>query len=69
MLGLDNSLTNIFRNHEYQFNGQKFIDFTKLNMPQNVNIINGDIDGNKSFPVPGIANLILVNIKTTNQKK
>jgi hypothetical protein len=53
IFGLDNSPNNIFRNHEYQFNGKKFIDFTKLNMPQNINIINGDIAGNQSYPVPG----------------
>ena len=31
----------------------KEIDFIKLNMPQNVNIINADIPGNVTYLVPG----------------
>ena len=43
----------IFKNFEYEYKGKNYIDFIKLNMPQNVNIINGDIAGNVSYPVPG----------------
>ena len=53
IFGLDKSPNDIFSNYEYQYKGKNFIDFIKLNMPQNINIINGDIAGNKSFPVPG----------------
>lgn len=53
IFGLDKSPNDIFSNYEYQYKGKNFIDFIKLNMPQNINIINGDIEGNKSFPVPG----------------
>jgi hypothetical protein len=53
IFGLDKSPNDIFSNYEYQYKGKNFIDFIKLKMPQNINIINNDIKGNKSFPVPG----------------
>ena len=53
IFGLNKSPNDIFSNYEYKYKGKNFIDFIKLNMPQNINIINGDIAGNKSFPVPG----------------
>jgi hypothetical protein len=43
LFGLNKSATDIFRDYEYEYNGKKFIDFIKLNMPQNINIINGDL--------------------------
>ena len=53
IFGLDKGTNDIFTNHEYQYKGKNFIDFIGLNMPQNINIINGDLKGNKIFPVPG----------------
>ena len=53
LFGLNKDANDIFKNHEYQYKGRNHIDFLKLNMPQNVNIINGDIDGIRKFPVPG----------------
>lgn len=53
IFGLDKSPNDIFSNYEYQYKGKNFIDFIKLNMPQNINIINADIKGNQSYPVPG----------------
>ena len=53
IFGLDKSPNDIFSNYEYQYKGKNFIDFIKVKMPQNINIINNDIKGNKSFPVPG----------------
>jgi len=53
IFGLDKSQNDIFANYEYQYKGKNFIDFIGLNMPQNVNIINGDLPGNKMFPLPG----------------
>lgn len=53
IFGLDKSSGDIFANHEYEYKGKNFIDFIGLNMPQNINIINGDLNGEKSFPVPG----------------
>jgi hypothetical protein len=53
IFGLDKGQNDIFSNYEYQYKGKNFIDFIKLNMPQNVNIINGDVPGIKSYPVPG----------------
>ena len=51
---MKNEMSNfIFKNFEYQFKGKNYIDFIKLNMPQNVNIINGDIAGSISYPLPG----------------
>jgi len=53
IFGLDKSPNDIFSNYEYQYKGKNFIDFIKLNMPQNINIINGDIEGIRNYPVPG----------------
>lgn len=53
LFGLNKGPNDIFKNYEYQFKGKNYIDFIKLNMPQNVNIINGDIGGNVSYPIPG----------------
>jgi len=53
IFGLDKGSDDIFVNHEYQYKGKNFIDFIGLNMPQNINIINGDLKGEKKFPVPG----------------
>ena len=52
LFGLKES-NDIFQNFKYQYKGKNYIDFIKLNMPQNVNIINGDIAGNVSYPVQG----------------
>ena len=53
LFGLNKGQNDIFQNYEYQYKGKNYIDFIKLNMPQNVNIINGDIAGNVSYPVKG----------------
>jgi hypothetical protein len=53
LFGLNKGPNDIFKNFEYQFKGKNYIDFIKLKMSQNVNIINGDLDGNISYPVPG----------------
>jgi hypothetical protein len=53
IFGLDKSPNDIFSNYEYEYKGKNFIDFIKLNMPQNINILNGDIAGIKSYPIPG----------------
>jgi hypothetical protein len=53
IFGLDKSKNDIFSNYEYQYKGKNFIDFVKLKMPENINIINGDILGNKSYPIQG----------------
>ena len=53
IFGLDKSQNDIFSNYEHEYKGKNFIDFIKLNMPQNINIINGDIAGNISYPIPG----------------
>jgi hypothetical protein len=53
IFGLDKSSSDIFANYELQFQGKNYIDFIKLQMPQNVNIINGDMTGTMNIPVPG----------------
>jgi len=53
LFGLTGNTDDAFRNYEYQYNGKKYLDFIALNMPQNVNILNGDIKGTTTFPVPG----------------
>ena len=53
LFGLNGWPNDTFRNYEYKYKGRNYIDFIKLNMPQNVNIINGDIAGSVSYPVPG----------------
>ena len=45
--------TDKFESYTYEYKQKKFIDFIKLQMPQNINIINGDLAGNISYPVPG----------------
>jgi len=53
IFGLNKTTTDIFSNYEYQFRGKNFIDFINLNMPQNINIINGDLTGNLDLKIPG----------------
>ena len=53
LFGLNGWPNDTFRNYEYKYKGRNYIDFIKLNMPQNVNIINGDIAGNVSYQVQG----------------
>ena len=53
IFSLDKSQNDIFANYEYQYNGKNYIDFINLNMPQNINIINGDIKGNINIVVQG----------------
>lgn len=53
LFGLNKSATDSYSQYEYQYNGKNYLDFIALNMPQNVNIINGDVTGIPSFPVPG----------------
>ena len=53
IFGLTKDQNDIFANFEYQYKGKNFIDFIGLNMPQNINIINGDLTGNIQFPLQG----------------
>jgi hypothetical protein len=53
LFGLNKTPDDIFANFEYQYKGKNYIDFLALNMPQNINIINGDLSGNISYPLPG----------------
>jgi hypothetical protein len=50
LFGLDKGVNDIFKDYEYQYNGKNIIDFIQLNMPQNINIINGDIAGTVTIP-------------------
>lgn len=55
LYGLDKSPNDIFANFEYQYKGKNFIDVIKLKIPQNINIIHGEISGTpEPNPVPGI---------------
>jgi len=51
LFGLNQGPNDIFKNYEYQYKGKNYLDFIKLEMPQNINIINGEIKG-KTIPVP-----------------
>jgi hypothetical protein len=42
-----------FKDYEYDYKGKKYIDFLKLNMPQNINIINGEIKGTPEYKIIG----------------
>lgn len=53
IFGLDKGANDIFKNHEYIYKEKNYIDFLALNMPQNVNIINGDLEGIVNSPIPG----------------
>lgn len=39
--------------YTYTYNNKKFVDFVSLNMPQNINIINGEMKGNISYIIQG----------------
>lgn len=47
----------------YLFNGKKYIDFLKLNMPQNINVITGELGGNLSFPLKNVVAGPSANVK------
>jgi hypothetical protein len=53
LFGLNKDANDIFKNYEYPYKGNNYIDFLALNMAQNINIINGDLPGTVSYPVPG----------------
>ena len=53
LFGLNKDANDIFKNYEYPYKGKNYIDFLALNMAQNINVINGDLPGNVSYPVPG----------------
>ena len=53
IFGLDKGNNDIYKNYEYQYKGKNYLDFIGLNMPQNVNIINGELKGNVTYPIPG----------------
>jgi hypothetical protein len=53
LFGLNGWPNDTFRSYEYKYKGRNYLDVIKLNIPQNVNIINGDIAGSVSYPVPG----------------
>jgi hypothetical protein len=42
-----------FDGYTYDYNGKKYIDFIALGMPQNINILNGEIKGKAEYPIPG----------------
>lgn len=45
-------LTN-YDGYTYDFNGKKYIDFIGLGMPQNINILNREVNGTLNYPIPG----------------
>ena len=53
IFGLNKDNNDIFAKHEYEYKGKNFIDFVSLNIPQNINIINGELGGNKLIPILG----------------
>ena len=65
IFGLNKDANDTFKNNEYQYNGKNFIDFIGLNMPQNINIINGEVKGSVTPPpalalVPGTVKYISI---------
>ena len=53
IFGLTQGQEDIFKDYEYQHNNKNFIDLTKLNIPANINIINGDSKGEKKILLVG----------------
>jgi len=57
--GLDNSESDIFKNYEYRYTDKRtnqeknFIDFNRLNIPYNVNIINNEVNDTTKFVIEG----------------
>jgi len=44
---------NMFKEYTYTYKQKLYIDFIKLNMPQNINIINKDLKGNVEYKIEG----------------
>ncbi len=42
-----------FGGYTYDYNGKKYIDFIALGMPQNINILNREVNGKVNYPIPG----------------
>ena len=42
-----------FDGYTYEYNGKKYIDFIALGMPQNINILNREVNGTLNYPIPG----------------
>jgi len=55
-----------FKDYTYHYMNDSYIDFVELNMPQNVNIINGDLPG--TFHNPILANIAPINTPPVNVK-
>ena len=53
LFGLSRWPNDTFRNFEYQYKGRNYLDVIKLNIPQNVNIINEETGGKLVYPLPG----------------
>jgi hypothetical protein len=53
LYGLTGGSDDIFSQYEYTYQGKNFIDFVKLKMPQNVNIINREVTAEQQFVVQG----------------
>jgi len=53
LYGLDKSADDIFAEYEYQYKEKNFIDFIRLQMPQNINIINNEVTGEKKMILQG----------------
>jgi len=53
LYGLTGGADDIFSQYEYKYQDKTFLDFVRLKMPQNINIINGEVKGEKQFVVQG----------------
>ena len=52
IFGLNNT-GGAFTDYMYNYNNKQYIDVLKLQIPQNVNIINGETFGDLTYPLPG----------------
>ena len=49
LFGLTGQADDVFRNYEYQYKGKNYIDFVRLRIPENINIINGEQSGRVQY--------------------
>jgi hypothetical protein len=55
LFGLNKDDNDVFKNHEYEYKGKNYIDFIALDMPRNVNIVNGELSAKRKYPLEGQA--------------
>ena len=54
LFGLTGEADDVFRDYEYLYKGKNYIDFVRLGIPENINILNGEKSGEVQYRIPPI---------------